>query len=146
MDLPKVKTNNTKRRGRGAGSGKGFHTSGRGMKGQKSRTKVGVLFTGTKMKKSFIKKLPFLRGKGKNKGNVKPVVFNLSDLETFPVNSKVNLDFLVEKGLITKSEAVSRGVKILGEGKLAKKLTVELPASVSAVKKIEKAGGKVVLN
>jgi len=48
------------------GSGKGSHTSGRGQKGQKSRgNKIGVLFEGMKMKKSYLKRLPLMRGKGK---------------------------------------------------------------------------------
>ena len=54
-----------KRLGRGYGSGKGGHTSGRGQKGQKSRTKVHILFEGLKVKKSTLKKFPLLRGKGK---------------------------------------------------------------------------------
>lgn len=55
----------TKRLGRGYGSGKGGHTSGRGQKGQKSRTKIHILFEGLKVKKSTLKKFPLLRGKGK---------------------------------------------------------------------------------
>lgn len=66
--LPKIKQRSQKRLGRGYGSGKGGHTSSRGQKGQKSRTKVNVLFEGIKVKKSLIKKLPFQRGRGKNKG------------------------------------------------------------------------------
>lgn len=54
-----------KRLGRGYGSGKGGHTCGRGQKGQKSRTKIHILFEGVKVKKSTLKKLPLLRGKGK---------------------------------------------------------------------------------
>lgn len=46
------------------GSGKGSHTVGRGQKGQKSRGSVPVIFEGMKMKKSLIKRLPKMRGKG----------------------------------------------------------------------------------
>lgn len=63
--LPKVVGKKLKRVGRGMGSGKGSHTSGRGQKGQKSRGDVHVLFEGMKMKKSFLKRLPLIRGKGK---------------------------------------------------------------------------------
>lgn len=63
--LPKVVTKSKKRVGRGMGSGKGSHTSGRGQKGQKSRGHIGVLFEGMKMRKSFLKRLPLIRGKGK---------------------------------------------------------------------------------
>lgn len=63
--LPKVNQKRKKRLGRGMGSGKGSHTSGRGQKGQKSRSHIGVLFEGMKMKKSLLKRLPLMRGKGK---------------------------------------------------------------------------------
>jgi large subunit ribosomal protein L15 len=63
--LPKVVQKSKKRVGRGIGSGKGGHTSGRGQKGQKSRGKIGILFEGMKMKKSLLKRLPKMRGKGK---------------------------------------------------------------------------------
>lgn len=56
-----------KRLGRGYGSGKGGHTSSRGQKGQKTRSKMHVLFEGLKVKKSTLKKFPLLRGKGKFK-------------------------------------------------------------------------------
>ncbi len=64
-NLPKVVTKSKKRLGRGMGSGKGSHTSSRGQKGQKSRGHIGVLFEGMKMRKSFLKRLPLMRGKGK---------------------------------------------------------------------------------
>ena len=63
--LPKVTIRPKKRVGRGMGSGKGSHTSGRGQKGQKSRSHISVLFEGMKMKKSYLKRLPLMRGKGK---------------------------------------------------------------------------------
>lgn len=65
INLPKVVHKSKKRVGRGMGSGKGSHTSGRGQKGQKSRGKISVLFEGMKMKKSLLKRLPLVRGKGK---------------------------------------------------------------------------------
>jgi large subunit ribosomal protein L15 len=63
--LPKVNEKKKKRLGRGMGSGKGSHTSSRGQKGQKSRTNIHVLFEGMKTKKSLLKRLPLMRGKGK---------------------------------------------------------------------------------
>lgn len=63
--LPKVTQRTKKRVGRGIGSGKGGHTSGRGQKGQKSRSHISVLFEGMKMKKSLLKRLPKSRGMGK---------------------------------------------------------------------------------
>lgn len=63
--LPKVVTKRKKIVGRGIGSGRGGHTSGRGQKGQKTRGSINVLFEGLKVKKSFLKRLPLQRGKGK---------------------------------------------------------------------------------
>jgi large subunit ribosomal protein L15 len=63
--LPKAVAKSKKRVGRGMGSGKGSHTSGRGQKGQKTRGTIGVLFEGMKMRKSYLKRLPLMRGKGK---------------------------------------------------------------------------------
>lgn len=66
-NLPKIKTKEAKRVGRGIGSGKGGHTVGRGQKGQRTRGKINLLFEGTKVKKSLIQRLPMLRGKGRFK-------------------------------------------------------------------------------
>lgn len=144
-DLPKTTTKSKKRVGRGYGSGKGGHTSGRGMKGQKSRSKLPLYFEGTAMRKSFIRRVPMLRGKFKNISfQSKKVVVNLKDLKDFKSKSKVNIKTLAKAGLVDEKEAKKLGVKILGDGEIKKALTVELPTSKSAQKKIEKAGGKVV--
>jgi large subunit ribosomal protein L15 len=65
--LPKIVKRGKKRVGRGVGSGKGGHTAGRGQKGQKTRSKIPLLFEGTKIKKSLIQRLPMIRGKGRLK-------------------------------------------------------------------------------
>lgn len=70
-NLSKIVKRGKKRVGRGAGSGKGSHTVGKGQKGQKSREKVSINFFGTKMKKSLLKRLPFQRGKGRLKPKAK---------------------------------------------------------------------------
>lgn len=141
--LPKVTTKKKKRRGKGYGSGKGGHTSGRGMKGQKSRNKMGVLFEGIKMKKSFIKRLPLRRGKGKFKAKDKPIIVKLEYLNLLPAGSKVDIDMLVKHNIVKKEDAMAYGVKILGDGKLEKKLNIFLPISKNASKKVEKLGGKI---
>lgn len=134
-----------KRIGRGYGSGKGGHTVGGGQKGQKSRGrgKIGVMFEGQKMKKSFIKKLPLQRGRGKFGPKDKPVIVKLGYLNLFASGSKVDLNALIKEGIVDKADAEGFGVKILGDGKLTKKLTIEVPISKSAAKAVEKAGGKV---
>lgn len=144
VQLPKIVKSRKKRLGRGVGSGKGGHSVGRGQKGQKAREKVGVIFEGVKMKKSLIKRLPLRRGKGKSKSKKKPVVVNLELLNILPSGTQVDIKSLVQAGLVDEGDAKKFGVKILGNGKLKKKLVIALPISRSAAKKVEKAGGKVL--
>lgn len=142
----KIKSRSKKRAGRGYGSGKGGHTSGRGQKGQKSRGSVGVLFEGVKVRKSLLNRLPFQRGKAKFKAQDKPVVVSIEALNILKEGSKVTLESVVKAGIVKERDAKAYGIKILGNGKLEKKLEVALPASKSAIKKIEKAGGKFIEN
>jgi large subunit ribosomal protein L15 len=142
--LPKTVAKGKKRVGRGYGSGRGGHTVGRGTKGQKARSKVGILFEGVKMKKSFIKRLPLRRGKGRFKAKEKPLIVKLVYLNLLPSGSRVDDDLLVKHGIVKEKDAKMHGIKILGDGEVKKKLTIEVPISKSAAKKIEKAGGKVV--
>lgn len=139
-NLPKLVVGTKKRAGQGRGSGRGGHTSGRGQKGQKARGKIGILFEGVKMKKSFIKRLPFQRGRGKLEAGVKPQVVSLALLNNLPDGSVVDLG-LLKKHRIVVAEA--RLVKIL-DGKLERKnITIKLPISHSAGQTVEKLGGKV---
>ena len=144
--LMKTTVKSKTRVGRGYGSGKGGHTSGRGQKGQKSRGKIGVIFEGTKVKKSLIKRLPLKRGKGKFKSGKKPIIVKLSLLNLLTTGSTVNIESLVKNKIVDKKDAVKFGVKILGDGELTKKLTIQLPISKSAAKVVEKVGGKVILS
>lgn len=140
-ELPKITKKSQKRVGRGRGSGRGGHTVGRGQKGQKSRSRIGLIFEGTKIKKSLVKRLPFLRGKGKQKSvKLKPIVVNLKYLNLFPKGSVVDIESLIKEGIVAK-EAKNLGVKILGEGTIDFPLEVRVPISRGAKKKIEKAGG-----
>lgn len=90
-------------------------------------------------------RLPFWRGKGRlNPLKPKPVPVNIGRLERFPNGTVVDLVFLIKEGIIHQSEADTQGVKILGDGKLTKRLTiVGLPMSQSARAAIEKVGGAV---
>jgi len=142
--LPKTVTKAKKRVGRGYGSGKGGHTVGRGQKGQKTRSRMSVIFEGVKMKKSQIKRLPLRRGKGKFKAKNKPLIVNISLLNLLPNSSNVDIDLLTKSGIVDAKQAAHFGVKILGDGEIKKKLTINLPISKSATRKIEKVGGKVV--
>ncbi len=140
--LPKIVSRSQKRVGRGIGSGKGGHTSGRGNKGQKARGSVPLLFTGTKTKKSLVKKIPLLRGKGKFKPGSGPVIIKLGDLAELPEKFLVSAENLLKRGLISE-EGLVRGVKILDGGGIKQALIVKVAVTAAAAKKITKAGGTV---
>lgn len=120
-----------KRLGRGYGSGKGGHTSSRGQKGQKTRNKIHILFQGVKVKKSTLKRLPLLRGRGKFEAAAKPVIVRSEKLNVFNDGAKVDLESLIKEGLVNEKAARKYGVKILNSGKLTKKLEILVPTSKS---------------
>ena len=124
------------RRGRGHGSGNG-KTAGKGHKGQLARSghkKPG--FEGGQM--PLYRRLP---KRGFTNRNTKTIVgINVSALEVFENDTVVTVDTLIEQGIVTNPKD---GVKILGNGELTKKLTVQANAfSASAKEKIEALGGK----
>lgn len=130
-----------KKVGRGGLRGK---TSGRGHKGQKQHGGHGIRAE----IRDQIKKLPKLRGRGKNSNKsiqTKPSVFNLSALEAnFNAGDIVSPISLQEKGMLKGAAVRKAGVKILGNGDLSKKLTIEgCDVSSTAADKISKAGGSV---
>ena len=116
------------RKGRGAGSGNG-KTGGRGHKGQKARS-------GGQM--PLARRIP---KRGFNNIFAKPLeIVNLSTLDQFQDGDTVTVHALLEKGILSKCRY---GYKVLGSGKLSKKLTVQASAfSASAKEAIEAAGGK----
>jgi large subunit ribosomal protein L15 len=140
--LPRLVKKPDKRVGRGIGSGKGGHTTGRGTKGQKARTSIPVIFEGTKTKKSFIKRLPLLRGRGKLKpwGN-KPAVISLGSLAEWPKSIPVTSENLAKRGIIKDNNGGI--IKILGGGEIKQALEIKVTVSKSAGEKIIKAGGKI---
>ena len=140
-NLIKTTTKSKKRVGSGHGSGRG-KTSGRGTKGQLARHDSKIGFDGDA--NPLIRRLPFLRGKGRNKSlQIKPLIVNINSLNVFSENDIVDIDNLVRHRLIKLKQAKLQGVKILGDGEIEKKLTVKLPVSKNAAKKIEKAGGTI---
>ena len=143
---PAQKRRARKRVGRGMGSGKGRY-SGRGIKGQKSRSGSHTMragFEGGQM--PIYMRLPKQRGAhskdampmGPHRTHTVPV--NLRDLErVFDDGADASLEAMVEKGLIKNTRT---DVKILGQGELTKKLAVTAHSfSASAREKIEEAGG-----
>ncbi len=137
--LPKIVGKRKKRLGRGLGSKKGAK-SGRGTtRHQKARQSIPLHFEGGQSR--MVKKFPLLRGKGRNKGlSVRPFILNVSSLNVFQDGEVVNRDSLVKKRLVNKE---IKDIKILGGGKLEKKLTIAMPVSKGAKKAIEALGGKV---
>ena len=141
-ELSPAAGSNTKayRKGRGYGSGNG-KTAGRGHKGQWARSGGGVRvgFEGGQM--PLVRRLP---KRGFNNIFAKPLeAINVSALEKFEDGSTVTVNELLEAGVLSKCEY---GVKILGNGTITKKLTVEATAfSASAKEKIVAAGGKWVV-
>ena len=124
------------RRGRGHGSGNG-KTAGKGHKGQKARSgapRPG--FEGGQM--PLYRRLPKRGFKCRNSKEI--IGINVSALERFENDSVVSIETLLEAGIIKNT---ADGVKILGNGELTKKLTVQANAfSAGAVEKIEALGGK----
>ena len=125
------------RKGRGPGSGNG-KTAGKGHKGQNARSGGGVRpgFEGGQL--PLYRKLP-KRG-FKNHFAVEYAIVNVEALNVFEDGETVNLDKLMAAGIISKP---LDGLKVLGNGEITKKLTVEASIfSASAKEKIEAAGGK----
>ncbi|SRR5258708_7904571 len=127
--------------GRGGRRGK---TSGRGTKGQKARS-------GRKLRpelRDIIKKLPKLRGRGKNSFKsfaIKPFAVSLATLDKqYAAGEQVSIKTLLEKGLIPKSRAAEPTVKVVGTGSLSKALSFSgVALSASARKEIESKGGSI---
>jgi len=132
--------------GRGIGSGKG-KTSGRGHKGQKSRSGVAVKsFEGGQM--PLYRRLP-KRGFNQLK-KIKIAELNLDKIQTFiekktlNVNDTVNMKMLKKLKIIAKN---AKKLKILGKGEVKNKINIETDMiSKSAVKKLEKIGASVQIN
>jgi large subunit ribosomal protein L15 len=139
-ELLSTTTKSAKRVGRGIGSGKGGHTSGRGQKGQKSRggSKIPLWFEGGQL--PLIKRLPMLRGKGRLKVVRPTAEVTLGELQLMK-STKIDLDTLKSEKVIDRR---FKKAKIIATGKIERKVDLEgLPATASATKAIEAAGGNV---
>ena len=131
-------THAKKRVGRGSGSGLG-KTSGRGQKGQKARSggSINPVFEGGQL--PLYRRLP-KRGFTNGKFRTRYAVINLKDLNVFENGTLVTPALLKEKGIIKNQ---LDGVKVLGNGKLEKKITIQASKfSASALEKIKEAGSK----
>ena len=136
---PGIGKKSRKRVGRGNASGFGNY-SGRGMKGQKSRSGGGVRlgFEGGQL--ALIKKLPMMRG-FTNIFKKKYFIINVGALSIFPSGSLIDAKSLFDKGLIKN---LKTPIKILGDGDIAQPLEVTANKfSKSAIDKIESVGGTI---
>ena len=143
MKLNELKKNegatfSKKRVGRGPGSGLG-KTSGKGQKAQKARSGVSIPATFEGGQLPLYRRLP-KRGFSNAKFKIVYAVINLDDLNRFEDGTVVTPALLKEVGLVKKG---LDGIKVLGEGTLEKKLTIQANKfSASALEKIEKSGSK----
>lgn len=142
--LTKTTTKKARRCGRGIGSGLGGHTSGRGAKGDNARGSTALTFAGTKHKKSWIKRLPFLRGKHRLQSQKNVINFNLSQVEKwFKANEVVDANSIAKKSK-TSLKNLNASFKILASGDLTKALKFKgLLLSKEAQSKIIAAGGNI---
>ena len=130
-----------KRIGRGIGSGKG-KTSGRGVKGQKSRSGVAIKsFEGGQM--PLYRRLP---KRGFNPINKKKIAkINLDQLQDFVDKNKIDPSNLINLESLKKNNIINKSYlkfKVLGNGKLTSKIDIEVDySSISAKEKIENLGG-----
>ena len=131
-------THAKKRVGRGPGSGLG-KTSGRGQKGQKARSggSINPVFEGGQL--PLYRRLP-KRGFSNHLFKTRYAVINISDLNRFADGTVVTPALLKNTGIIKNAQD---GIKVLGNGKLEKKLTIQASKfSTSALEKIKEAGSK----
>ena len=135
--LPEAK--NIKRVGRGPGSGMG-KTSTRGEKGQKARSGVSIKPWFEGGQSPLYRRIP-KRGFNNKRFAAEYTIINVSDLNVFEDKTVVTVELLQEKNIINK--LAPYGLKVLGNGKLEKALTVKANKfTESAIQKINKAGGK----
>ena len=142
----RIKTNKRKIRvGRGIGSGKG-KTSGRGVKGQKSRSGVAIKsFEGGQM--PLYRRLPKRGFNAINKINI--AILNLDKIQSYINKKNINTNDVLNSELLKKLKLInknSKKLKILGSGEIKDKINIIADlASKSAVKKLEKIGGSIQL-
>ena len=142
----KIKLNKPKKRvGRGIGSGKG-KTSGRGVKGQKSRSGVAIKsFEGGQM--PLYRRLPKRGFNPIKKSNI--AILNLDSIQSYIDKKNINTNEVLNSDLLKKLNLINKNstkLKILGFGDIKEKITIEADlASKSAIEKLEKIGGSIQL-
>ena len=142
----KVKTKeNKKRLGRGIGSGRG-KTSGRGVKGQKSRSGVAIKsFEGGQM--PLYRRLPKRGFNPVSRENI--AILNLEKIQSYIDKKNIKTSEVINSQLLKKLKLINKNakkLKILGSGEVKEKINIEADlASKSAISKLEKIGGSIQL-
>ena len=142
----RTKLNKSKIRvGRGIGSGKG-KTSGRGVKGQKSRSGVAIKsFEGGQM--PLYRRLPKRGFNPIGKKNI--AILNLDKIQSYINKKSIKTSDLLNSSLLKKLNLINKNsmkLKILGTGEIKDKLNIEADfSSKSAIQKVEKAGGSILV-
>ena len=131
--------------GRGIGSGKG-KTSGRGVKGQKSRSGVAIKsFEGGQM--PLYRRLPKRGFNSISKQHI--AILNLDKIQSFIDKKSIKISDTLNSDLLKKLKIINQNsikLKILGSGEIKSKINIEADlASKSAIEKLEKAGGSIQL-
>tara|TARA_B100001741_G_C16315129_1_gene487764 strand:+ start:294 stop:746 length:453 start_codon:yes stop_codon:yes gene_type:complete len=139
LNKPKIRV------GRGIGSGKG-KTSGRGIKGQKSRSGVAIKsFEGGQM--PLYRRLPKRGFNSIQKENI--AILNLDKIQSFINKKTINTNDILNSSLLKKLKLINKNsnkLKILGSGEIKDKINIEADlASKSALEKLEKIGGSIQL-
>ena len=139
LNKPKIRV------GRGIGSGKG-KTSGRGVKGQKSRSGVAIKsFEGGQM--PLYRRLPKRGFNPIQKENI--AILNLDKIQSFINKKTINTNNILNSSSLKKLKLInknSKKLKILGSGEIKDKINIEADlASKSALEKLEKIGGSIQL-
>ena len=139
INKPKIRV------GRGIGSGKG-KTSGRGVKGQKSRSGVAIKsFEGGQM--PLYRRLPKRGFSSIKRGKI--AILNLDKIQSFIDNKKIDTSSVLNFSLLKKLRLINKNsikLKILGTGEIKDKINIEADlASKSALEKLEKIGGSIQL-
>ena len=139
LNKPKIRV------GRGIGSGKG-KTSGRGVKGQKSRSGVAIKsFEGGQM--PLYRRLPKRGFNPIQKENI--AILNLNKIQSFINKKTINTNDILNSSSLKKLKLInknSKKLKILGSGEIKDKINIEADlASKSALEKLEKIGGSIQL-
>ena len=139
INKPKIRV------GRGIGSGKG-KTSGRGVKGQKSRSGVAIKsFEGGQM--PLYRRLPKRGFNSITKKNI--AVLNLNKIQYYIDRKSIKVDDILNTNILKKLRLINKNsviLKILGSGEIKDKINIEADmASKSAIEKLEKVGGSIKL-